>query len=299
MINTFSPQFHKILNQIPMKKEKLDCKSAKKILITSVLGQEGIFPKRENDHKAFYFSFLRDEKTPSLKVDKQLNLWYDFGADKGGTVLDLVMTLKKISLLEALEYLNFNQNYFSFHQQANTSVSNKSSMKITSVAPITKEALLKYLEERKIPRYLYQKFCREVHYLNGFKNYYAIGFKNNSEGWELRNRFFKNAYSPKDITTIYNENDTVLIFEGFMDFLSHRVIFPDQFNCDFIISNSTAMIKKLGNKLANYDLVELWLDNDQTGKSASEFIKSIHHNVKDMCSFYTGCKDLNEWLVKH
>ena len=38
-------------------------------------------------------------------------------------------------------------------------------------------------------------------YDNG-KNYFAIGFKNKSGGYEVRNRFFKGCMSPMDITHI-------------------------------------------------------------------------------------------------
>lgn len=62
-----------------------------------------------------------------------------------------------------------------------------------------------------------------------------MGFKNDSEGYELRNEFFKGSSSPKDITSFKNEGKKVAVFEGFFDFLSfisfleHKEVKPFSF----------------------------------------------------------------------
>ena len=50
---------------------------------------------------------------------------------------------------------------------------------------------------------------------------FAVGFRNDAGGWELRSARFKGGSSPKHITTIDNRSDTVIAFEGFMDFLAY------------------------------------------------------------------------------
>ncbi len=51
------------------------------------------------------------------------------------------------------------------------------------------------------------------------KRYFAIGFRNLSGGYEVRNRFFK-ASLAKDISLMENGSDTCNLFEGFIDCLS-------------------------------------------------------------------------------
>jgi hypothetical protein len=41
---------------------------------------------RNQDH--WYLSPLREEKTPSFKVDRRINVWYDHGTGKGGDLID-------------------------------------------------------------------------------------------------------------------------------------------------------------------------------------------------------------------
>jgi hypothetical protein len=45
-------------------------------------------------------------------------------------------------------------------------------------------------------------YCKEIHYHIGEKQYKAIGFKNDKDGWELRNPYWKGGTNPKTITTI-------------------------------------------------------------------------------------------------
>mgnify|MGYP001509848059 CR=1 FL=1 len=63
----------------------------KNISIRQFLARRGILPKYERNGYGMYLSPLREERTPSFKVDYVQNLWYDFGLGEGGTLLTLVM----------------------------------------------------------------------------------------------------------------------------------------------------------------------------------------------------------------
>ena len=41
--------------------------------------------------------------------------------------------------------------------------------------------------------------CREVHYAVGERRFFAIGFRNDAGGWELRSPQFKGSSAPKSI----------------------------------------------------------------------------------------------------
>ena len=51
-----------------------------RISIRDFLARRGIQPKYERNGYGMYLSPLRDEHTPSFKVDYVQNLWYDFAA---------------------------------------------------------------------------------------------------------------------------------------------------------------------------------------------------------------------------
>ncbi len=50
-----------------------------RISIRDFLARRGILPKYERNDYGMYLSPLREECTPSFKVDYVRNLWYDFG----------------------------------------------------------------------------------------------------------------------------------------------------------------------------------------------------------------------------
>ena len=52
-----------------------------------------------------YLSPLREEHMPSFKVDYERNLWYDFGLGEGGSIIDLVMRLKRCDFAHAVRLL--------------------------------------------------------------------------------------------------------------------------------------------------------------------------------------------------
>ena len=64
----------------------------KNISIRQFLARRGILPKYERNGYGMYLSPLREERTPSFKVDYVRNLWYDFGLGEGGTLLTLVIS---------------------------------------------------------------------------------------------------------------------------------------------------------------------------------------------------------------
>ncbi|MDH5414102.1 MAG: CHC2 zinc finger domain-containing protein, partial [Flavobacteriaceae bacterium] len=127
-----------------MKKEKLNCKSACNISITEVLGNLEHFPKRESEKEAWFLSPFRSETQASFKVSKILNRWYDHGKGIGGNVIDLVSQIFNCSVQQALEFLNDNLSFFSFHQQP-LYIQEDNSISILNIKEIAHPALIQYL----------------------------------------------------------------------------------------------------------------------------------------------------------
>ena len=77
----------------------------KQISIRAYLAEQGLHPAKDNLRYGLYLSPLREEHSPSFKVDYMQNLWYDFGLGTGGSIIDLIMRLEQCDAGEAMRRL--------------------------------------------------------------------------------------------------------------------------------------------------------------------------------------------------
>ena len=77
-------------------------KEANNISIKDYLNSLGIQPVTEKGNYGMYRSPLREDNTPSFKVDYNANLWCDYGTGEGGTLIDLVMKQHECNSLRML-----------------------------------------------------------------------------------------------------------------------------------------------------------------------------------------------------
>lgn len=249
----------------------MNCKKAKNIDLFSYLKNHGFSPSKMNAREAWYKSPFRNEKTASFKVDLNKNIWYDFGVGNGGTIIDFVVKFNNCDVKKALEILN--SNSFSFHQQQQIKNQQKN-YSVLKVTQIENQNLINYLSERKINLQFAKHYCIQIHYsFYNQKEYYGIGFENDSGGFEIRNKFFKGCLGNKGITTINNNSKVLSIFESWSDFLSYLTLMPHNKNENFIITNSTSNVKSIINLLSKYSIVKSFFDNDKSGVNATELIK--------------------------
>ncbi|WP_419486676.1 toprim domain-containing protein [Chryseobacterium bernardetii] len=279
----------------------MNCEKIKQnISIRSVLESFSLFPVKENRRTAFYFALDRKEKIPSLCVDYSKNSAFDFGTGKSYDVISVVQQLKKCSVAEALKYLSslyfpVDVKHFTVELQAEISY------RILKIKDILHPALIQYLESRKVYE---QKECVcEVHYEVDGRKYFGIGFKNDSGGFEIRNKYAKICLGSKDITLVLagnNPTDDIAVFEGFFDYLTFRNV-QSQFDlaCDCLVLNSTAMLFKAEKILKAYRKILLFLDNDENGKSVAVEIEREYDNVEDCSVRYLDFKDISEWFVQN
>ena len=275
----------------------MDIQHIKQIPITDYLQQQCYTPTRVQGIHYWYCSPLRNEGTPSFKVNTERNQWYDFGTGEHGDIIDLVCILQHCTMNEAIELLTSSkqivQQDFSFGGERKAS---KHKLEIISVQSLTNPYLLRYIAERGIPLNIANRFCSEIRYNNTNRTYYAIGFANDAGGWEIRSPYFKGCIAPKAITTISKGTDVLQIFEGFMDFLSWLTLNPAS-ACDIIILNSLALLPRIQEKIKGYKQVESFLDNDEAGRKSFDVLKQFYPSIIDGSVRYRTHKDLNEWLV--
>ena len=286
----------------------MNTNEAKRIRIEEYLHSLGYSPVRRQGNSLWYKSPFRDECEPSFKVNTERNLWYDFGASKGGNIIALAQELyASDSLPYLLEKIaeqapNVRPVSFSFGGQPLS----KPSFRQLEVVPLSSPALLSYLRQRGINTELAKRECREVRYLTDGKPYFAVGFPNRSGGYEIRNKFFKGCIAPKDITHIRQEQtkETCYLFEGFMDYLSFLTLRlercpdrPDLDGQDYIVLNSTSNLSKAIRPLGGYERIHCFLDNDKAGMEAVQELREEYGlRVRDASHIYGGYNDLNDFL---
>ena len=195
--------------------QRMTCAKAIQIDIIDYLSKSGYQPAKMKNNDYWYLSPLRIEKTPSFKVNRKLNRWYEHGIGQGGNLIDLAILLNNCTITEFLHSLDTN---FSFHAPdltSNTSDCKGSTdtIKITSVKSLRSLSLLRYLNSRHIPISIAEKFCKEISFTCYERAFYSIGFINDLGGYELRNSYCKNSSSPKGITTIKKGGTQVAVFE--------------------------------------------------------------------------------------
>lgn len=266
----------------------------------STLGYE---PHKIRDQDYWYLSPLREERTPSFKVNRRLNVWYDHGIGQGGNLVDFGILYFNCSVSNLLHKLSQQSPSptLSFHPQKGAGEKKNARdgrILVISSRPLTNNALLNYLEQRCIPIEVAVKFCSEVDFQLYDRRYTAIGFQNKSGGYELRNDQFKGSCSPKDFSFIDNGKGQVLLFEGFFNFLSYFALQGSRNKpvSNFLVLNSLALLPKARDVLDAHSIVHLFLDNDNSGKAAKEQLLR-NSKYKDASRFYHGYKDVNDWWI--
>ena len=275
----------------------MEIQHIKQIAITDYMQQQGYAPARVQGIHYWYYSPLRNERTPSFKVNTERNQWYDFGSGEHGDIIDLVCALHRCTISEAIRLLSGAKQVA--HQEFSFGGKRKFSerkLEILSAQPLSNPYLLRYLAARAIPLPVASAYCSEVLFQNMNRTYYAIGFANDALGWEIRNMYFKGCIAPKAITTISKATDVLQIFEGFMDFLSWQTLNPSS-TCDTIVLNSLALLPRIQEKIKSYKQVESFLDNDDAGRKSFEVLKHFCPSIIDGSVRYRTHKDINEWLI--
>lgn len=211
----------------------------------------------------------------------------------------------------------------------------RSHFTITSIDDkITSSLMLDYgTKKRCIPQDILNHYCSQINYTIHYdgedpsakkRQFSSIGFPNKSGQWAIRNHLPKGKGGQRstgqDITVIdrygYYRTDkqnnvtpscgTVVVFEGFMNFLSwlawtNRGVSP--VDTDVVVLNSAGNTARSLDYLSQHSKVVCYLDNDETGvKHTQEIIrhcKSVStssHPIQayDGAGAYSAYNDIND-----
>ena len=278
-------------------------KEIKTIPLAAFLSRLGHEPAARKGTRLWYKSPLRQEHTPSFKVETTLNCWYDFGIGKGGNIIDLAAELYQSTDLRHLMRCIANSYPVPSVQTVAPSYPQRHSapsMERFEVVPLEHRALVAYLQERGIPAHIATANCKEAHYSVNGKPYFAVAFENVSGGCELRNRYFKGCRGRKDISYLPWSRDgpstECAVFEGFIDYLSALTLDIIS-GADAIILNSVVNITKAVPYLKDYTAINCYLDNDNAGQTALAELTAIYGStVINRSTLYSEFNDLNDFL---
>lgn len=282
----------------------MDIQNMKQTSIVDFLQRLGYYPVRRRANEFWFNAPYRNETSPSFRVNLDKNLWMDFGLGKGGDIFSLAGELIGSSdFMAQAKYVSeaLNMPFTPLvHSHVDTII--KSSDPVfedIKVQPLTHVALLGYLAERGIPAKIATEHCKQLFYRTHGKSYFAIGFPNMADGYEIRNKFFKGCIPPKEISLVKGtSSETCNIFEGFMDFLSAKTL-GWLAKGDCMVLNSVSNISKAIKHLSPYSQIDCYLDNDEAGRRTLETLKATFGNekVQDRSNLYEKSKDVNEHLM--
>ncbi|EHQ29810.1 toprim domain-containing protein [Mucilaginibacter paludis] len=293
----------------------MNIEQAKCIPLSSILEKINCYPVKYSDKDAWYLSPRRIEKTASFQVCYKTNRWHDWGDGVHGDGIDLVRFHLNQSgvndtVADALRWLG-NMIGASTHiafvpYDVAGSTETDKTLVLKSVTAIKHQALVQYLEKRGIDVALAKRHLKQVYVSNKKtgKCFYALGLRNEENGYEIRNPYFKGCVRKKYITFVRGtkpKSNDIHLFEGMMDYLTyisikktheHDVIILNSLAC---LNYATAYIKGYG-----YRMAATWFDNDLSGQKATEAMAAFFKTEEDlthkpMNKTYSGHEDFNAW----
>lgn len=283
---------------------------AKAVDIAEFLAERGINPTRQTGGELVYSSPLKDENTPSFKVNPQKNVFNDFSTGNNGDIITLVQLLDKTNYSGAMETLlrfKGGTSVVTFERTLRTPDEEKRVV-IKKNLPLHSQNLRNYfLNVRNIKESVAKLYISEIHYENQHGTFYAGCWKNDAGGYEIRSTKFKGCIGKKAPTTfLFNdEMDTVTLFEGYLDFLSWLSLCgtTSMSNTDVIVLNSLSCLTEslMGTLSAVYRKFNLFFDNDDAGNYAVQrVINHLPNNeVYDLSKkVYPNHKDYNDYLCQ-
>jgi len=298
----------------------MTCDELKLIPLISILQYLQIPCSKLNNHEAWLKNPFNggNEKTPSTKIDIRRNIWYSHSEGYGGNNIDFLLKfLETDNLSIVLDWADERKNILSFHQQTVLDKSpiiqdeNDRTYTILAIKPLKNKALTDYLTNvRKIDLEIATIYCQEIYYrtAKGQTIFFAVCFKNDSGGFELRNSYDKRSLLTKDITTIDNGNKDVVLFEGFTDWLSYMTLKKNAgkpyLDANYCILNTIAHLQKSFPFLQRGTIITSYIDADKSGVKAYNYLKSHFENTHVLKNGMEklqikNCKikDVNDYLI--
>lgn len=279
---------------------------------TDLLARLGHHPTRTKGHESMYISMIRDSDTDaSFSVNEHLGAWYDHGMGKGGNILDFAklywpglpfgQIIDKISSVCNLSLPEVNAQPKKAPRPRLRAAIRLPNYKIEHIKPLgTSDGITTYLRSRGLLEVAADRL-QEVHYYvddekKNRKHFFAAGWQNEAGGWEVRNKYFKGCLGKKAITFIPADLKQLVVFEGYMNYLSWRKDNPGSL-ASALVLNSLALLDKGLEMAKAFPVIDLYLDRDKSGYTALHtWLKALPYS-SDRSAIYNGHNDYNDKTI--
>ncbi len=263
-------------------------------------------PVKRTANGWLYRAPWRTDTHPSLSVTANGKGWHDMATGEHGSVIDLVMRcLNTTDVRRACEELerqvpgsfSFSQPFLEYGEKKKEGGFAK-----FEVVKLQSPGLFAYLHQRRVNIDIAKQFLKEAHY--SFQNrqdgkfLYALAYKNDKGGYELRSCLYKGCTTPKGITTHLGiENAPTVVFEGFFDMLSFATL-CGEVRHNYIVLNSIVNAPAAIEVLRSNDSkVLLCLDIDEGGEKATRQMHDALPSAIDIRNRFAPAKDVNDFLI--
>ena len=277
-----------------------------KISIVNLLDRLGYQPVPKKGREQMYISMLRDnDSNPSLSVNDELGFWYDHGTGKGGNIIDFGLAywhnLQFAEVIRKIQEVCYHDAAILHEPVQRPALIRERQPKNYAVTDIkrlgTHPAITVYLRSRGIFDQARQHLSEVYYYIENDagmrQHYFAAGWQNQNEGWEVRNKFFKGCIGPKGLSTIPGDPKKLAVFEGYLDFLSWRKEQPDSASSVVVLNTLTLLTPSIEHS-KSFSSIDIYFDRDPQGTMATAgLIKALPY-ATDRSSAFQGFKDYND-----
>jgi hypothetical protein len=271
------------------------------VSLVDLLARLGFHPVPKRGREKMYISMIRDnDHTPSFAVNDNLGVWFDHGLGRGGNIIDFgIIFWRNLKLAEVLKKI---QEVCALDITEPKQKRPRIPVKVNPVVERVKQlgnhpAITDYLKNRGVFE-VAKFYLSEVYYYvenekDVRKHYFAAGWLNEHNSWEVRNRYFKGCIGHKGITFIPGHQKNAAVFEGFIDFLSWKIEHPDAEH-SIIVLNTLSLLQHGIKKAKSFSSLDVFFDHDKAGVLATrEFLNSLPY-ARDLSNAYDGFNDYND-----
>ncbi len=150
----------------------MDIDAIKGISLVDFLHRLGYDPTGRDSKGLWFYAPYRNERKPSFHVNPRKNVWFDFGTGEGGDIFTLAGALSgKTDFVEQAQYIAEKMNMPVAERYKPVQFVEEPTFENVAISRLESPALLRYLEQRGIPKDIAQRYCVQVDYeLHGIDN---------------------------------------------------------------------------------------------------------------------------------
>ncbi len=277
------------------------------VSIVDLLTRLGYLHCRKTGAEHIYLSMLRDsDTTPSFSVNDKMGIWYDHGEGNGGNIIDFgLLYWPGSSFQEVLQKIvDTTATTLPAKTEARPKrpIVKQPNYQILDIKDLgVNSSITAYLQNRGIWREA-QGRLKEVYYYvedeqKNRKHFFAAGWQNETGSWEIRSiHDYKGCLGHKATSLIPGHPNLLVVFEGFMDYLSWLADNPFAED-SVLVLNSLSLLQQGIGKAQAFEKVIAYFDHDKTGRKATKtFIEAIPQTI-DGSSVYEGYNDYNDKII--